>query len=114
MTQMMSRPWPEIRRVYADAPSFAWTNGMIALVDRLAESSLHAWTSMFDLCLTQVPTTYPYDGPMVKVSPVPDTDLLELRWPGGQTHAVAAAESVLAFEQMSKDYSWHWSPRGGA
>jgi len=110
MAQTMSRPWSEIRRVYADAPRFAWTDGMLALVDRLADSSLHAWTSMFDLCVTLAPATYPHEGLMIKVSPVPETELLELRWSTDQAHVVPASDSIAAFERLASQHSWHMAP----
>ncbi len=107
MTQMMSRPWPEVGSRYTEAPSFAWTNGMLALVDHLSGTTLHAWTSMFDLCVTQVPTTYPYAGPVVKVCPIPDTTLLELQWPGDQIHVIPADDAVATFERLANQFSWH-------
>lgn len=57
---------------------------MLALIDYISSSGLsaglYAWTSMFDLCITQVPATYPYDGPFLKVSPLPDTNKVEFRY----------------------------------
>lgn len=114
MTQTMSRPWSEIRRVYVDVPTFAWTDGMLALIDRLSDSSLHAWTSMFDLCVTRMPAIYPHEGPMIRVSPVPDTGLLELRWSNDQAHVIPASDSIVGFERLANEHSWQLVPRHGA
>lgn len=103
---MMSRPWPEIRQRYAEAPDFAWTEGMLALVDHLSWTSLHAWTSMFDLCVTRSPVAYPYEGPVVRVCPVPGTALLELQWPDDQVHVVAASDAVARFRRLAHQFSW--------
>lgn len=32
-------------------------------------TALFAWTSMFDVCITQTPVAYPCDGPFLLVSP---------------------------------------------
>lgn len=31
---------------------------------------LFAWTSMFDLCIAQTPVSYPYYGPLLRISPI--------------------------------------------
>jgi hypothetical protein len=40
---------------------------------------LFAWTPMFDLCIVQMPVSYPYDGPFLRVLPV-SADKLEFRY----------------------------------
>jgi hypothetical protein len=49
LTNSMTRPWPEIRRIYAEAPTFVWTEGMLALIDHISSShlafGLFAWTT---------------------------------------------------------------------
>lgn len=106
MTPTMSCPWPEIRQRYAEAPDFAWTGGMLALVDHLSRTSLHAWTSMFDLCVTRSPVAYPYEGPVVRVCPVADTALLALQWPDDRVHFVAASDAVTLFQRLAHQFSW--------
>ena len=75
MTRFMTQPWESIRQFYTDrqadgSPSIA---SMVELVTKIESSQyasgLHAWTSMFDLCIVQVPVNYPYNGPFLKVSP---------------------------------------------
>jgi hypothetical protein len=54
-----------------------------ALAQRIAQSplanGLHAWTSMFDLCIVQIPVNYPFDGPFLRVSPITE-DRIEFRY----------------------------------
>ena len=73
----MNKPWPKIVAHYVQHkdhnPAF---NGLFVLVCRIEGSSLatglFAWTSMWDLCITQGEVTYPYDGPYLRVSPMGD------------------------------------------
>jgi len=69
---------------------------------------------MFDLCVTLAPATYPYEGPMIKVSPVPDAELLELRWSNDQAHVVPASDLVAAFARLASQHSWDMVPGHGA
>lgn len=73
----MNRPWCEIVAQYAeDADRGLAMRAMHSLTQHIAEGplsiGLYAWTSMFDLCIVQTEVTYPYDGPYLKVSPLPD------------------------------------------
>ena len=55
---------------------------MINLIDYICASelsSLSAWTSMHDLCISQTPVTYPDTGPYLRVSPLAN-DQLEFRY----------------------------------
>lgn len=70
----MIRSWNEIVAHYRDlAEQKDSAQEMFRFVDQIAGSvhakSLHAWTSMHDLCIVQVPGSYPYDGPHLRVSP---------------------------------------------
>lgn len=121
MTQTMTRPWPEVRRRYADAPAFAWTDGMLALIDYISSSGLsaglYAWTSMFDLCITQAPVAYPYDGPFLQVSPLPDTSKVEFRYIDTRIkqqqwcRVVEARDAASRFEQFVQQLCWSTVPR---
>jgi hypothetical protein len=70
----MIRPWGGIRRHYVDLASRAsWLEPIKALVDQIEASPtlsrLHAWTSVIDLHIVQTLVTYPYDGPVLVISP---------------------------------------------
>lgn len=53
-------------------------------------TGLHAWTSIFDLCIAQSEVAYPYNGPYLKVSPLPD-GRVEFRY----------------LDTQEKDKQWH-------
>jgi hypothetical protein len=91
----MNQPWSYVIARYeeygGDNPSIY---AMRTLVQLIANSSLasglFAWTSMFDLCVTQTEVTYPYEGPYLKISP-----LL-----GGQIE-------FMYFDSNEEDKQWH-------
>jgi hypothetical protein len=70
----MTRPWSEIESFYRELGKDAL--GMLRLVERINASCyasmLYAWTSMLELCIVQLPCTYPYDGPFLRISPGSD------------------------------------------
>lgn len=91
----MDKPWTNIVAQYAEyAERGPAMLAMLALTQRIANSplaqGLHAWTSMFDLCITQTEVTYPYNGPYLKVSPLPD-GRVEFRY----------------LDTQEKDKQWH-------
>jgi hypothetical protein len=74
VTNFMTRPWAQHEAHYRDGVDAGVSvRGMLRLVEQIRASSyergLHAWTSMFDLCIAQLPCTYPYDGPYLRISP---------------------------------------------
>lgn len=81
---MMTRPWPQIVARYDDFKGeHRSIRALGALAQRIAQSplanGLHAWTSMFDLCIVQIPVNYPFDGPFLRVSPITE-DRIEFRY----------------------------------
>ena len=98
------------------AEVFAWTDGMLALIDYISNSrlssELYAWTSMFDLCITQTPATYPYSGPFLQVSPLPDTGKVEFRYVDTEIkqqqwhRVVEAKDAASCFEQFVQEQCW--------
>jgi hypothetical protein len=80
----MTKPWPEVLAHYVghkdDRRSI---RALSTLAQRISEgplsAGLFAWTSMFDLCIVQTEVTYPYNGPLLRVSPVSE-DQLEFRY----------------------------------
>ena len=92
---------------------------MLALVDHIAgshlASGLFAWMSMFDLCIAQVPATYPYNGPYLRVSPT-QNGLLEFVYsdtgvPEKQWHRVVEPkDAVRRFNRVVKQLCWSTVP----
>lgn len=76
MKHALTRPWVKIREHYADERIVdkGATVGMLMLVTAIMDSryaeGLHAWTSIFDLCIVQTPVSHPYNGPYLRVSPL--------------------------------------------
>jgi hypothetical protein len=68
-------PWNEISHRYREVVESGEINarGMLRLVEQIEASpysqALYGWTSMLDLCIVQVPCTYPYNGPYLRISP---------------------------------------------
>jgi hypothetical protein len=93
----VNKPWPMIVTHYAAyADRDLAMRAMFLLVQRIESGSLakglHAWTSMFNLCITQNEVTHPYDGPFLKISPLPD-GRIEFRY----------------LDTHDKDKQWHRS-----
>ena len=60
---------------------------------------LFGWTSMLDLCIVQTEVSYPYDGPLLRLSPVSDHQI-EFRYidthdKAQQWHRTVDAEQAL-------------------
>jgi hypothetical protein len=71
----MTRPWPSIVHQYDEYSNpDSSIIGVASLVNHIHESELSAglfaWTSMFDLCITQTEVAYPYNGPYLRVKPL--------------------------------------------
>jgi hypothetical protein len=71
----MNQPWSVVIARYEEYRGDNTSiHAMLPLVQRIANSGLasglFAWTSMFDLCVTQTEVTYPYSGPYLKISPL--------------------------------------------
>ena len=116
----MNKPWPVIVAQYAECTERgAEMQAMLALVQRIAGSQLavglFAWTSMFDLCITQTAVTYPYDGPYLKISPRQngriefrylDTRAEDKQW-------VRVVDPVDTIPRLLKFlHQLHWFPEG--
>ena len=115
----MIQPWDEIScwyREFADAGSNV--HGMLRLVEQIEASQyargLYAWTSMLDLCIVQVPGTYPYDGPYLRISPLGD-GTMEFRYvdthiESRQWHRIVKKED--AFRRLERFIDQlHWVVR---
>ena len=80
----MTKPWPEIHAHYVGHErDWRSIRALATLAQRISEGplsgGLFAWTSMFDLCIVQTEVTYPYNGPLLRLSPVSE-DQLEFRY----------------------------------
>jgi|CXWL01.1.fsa_nt_gi hypothetical protein len=75
------KSWGSIESYYNGlAATFAPASHMANLAGAVSRScyarALFAWTSMLDLCVTQNPATYPYSGPILRITPPPDGSIL--------------------------------------
>jgi hypothetical protein len=82
--QTMTQPWSQIVARYDGYKSeHKSIRALGALAQRITQSplanGLHAWTSMFDLCIVQIPVSYPFDGPFLRISPITE-DRIEFRY----------------------------------
>ena len=71
----MTQPWPQIVARYDDYKGEHQSiRALGALAQRITQTplanGLHAWTSMFDLCIVQIPVSHPFDGPFLRISPI--------------------------------------------
>jgi hypothetical protein len=114
MTQTMTRPWADIEATYRGRSEVA---PMLRLVEQVRasayEPTLHAWTSLHDLCIVQAPCAYPYDGPYLRISPRFDgtIDFRYIDTPIGnkQWHRVVNEDDAFArFERFMEQL--HWIP----
>jgi hypothetical protein len=82
--QMMTQPWPQIVARYEDYKGEQRSiRALETLARQISQSpsakGLFGWTSMFDLCIVQTPVRYPYDGPLLRISPI-EKDQMEFRY----------------------------------
>lgn len=84
---MMTKSWQHIHHFYADLlagtthqQALSWLIPMLHLVQAIEQSRyadhLHAWTSMHDLCIVQLPVRYPHDYPYLRITPRDHTKLV--------------------------------------
>jgi hypothetical protein len=119
MTATMTRPWADIEDYYRQlAERSAPAKGMLRLVERIRSSTyvraLFAWTSIPDLCIVQVPCTYPYDGPFLRISPQSDGSIafrfIDTPFESKQWHRVVIEED--AFRRLERFIDQlHWVVR---
>ena len=127
----MTKPWPIIVSRYRDYkgedPSIL---ALLTLSEYIENSnlanSLFAWTSMFDLCITQTEVEHPYYGPYLRISPIGygpytpksasengkiefryiDTFVTEKQW----HRTVSPEEVVLQLSKFLKQLHWISEP----
>jgi hypothetical protein len=115
----MTRPWDEIEAYFRElVDAGARVGGMLRLVEQIKGSpyarALHSWTSMCDLCIVQLPCTYPFDGPYLRISPRSD-GTIEFRYidthiESRQWHRVVKKEDAFRRLQRFID-QLHWVVR---
>jgi len=107
---MMTQPWPQILLRYEDYKGEERSiHTLGALARRISESPLQrglfASPHMFDLNITQIPVDYPFDGPMLRLTPVLSENRIEFRYidtydKAEQWHRTAEADQ--AWEHLIK------------
>lgn len=114
----MTKPWPQIVALYKEyTGEDVSMAALLALSEYIADGplsqGLFAWTSMFDLCITQTEVSYPYNGPYLRVSPM-RVGLVEFRYidtmqTDKQWHREVPGHEVTS--QLSKFLAQiHWFP----
>ena len=112
----MIRSWNEIKEFYEDLVH----NGlklqpMVRLIEEIQGSryviGLYAWTSMYNLCVVQMPVNYPYDGPYLRVSPLFDGRVefryLDTSIPDRQWHRTVREEEIFSrLEHFINQLHW--------
>ena len=113
------REWEEIQKTYTEmierSPQYSALIGVQDVVSYILcghlKQSLYAWTSMFDLCIVQSKVNYPYDGPMLRISPLQsgevefryeDSPFREKQW----QRTVASTETVNRFQRFLNQLHW--------
>lgn len=100
----MNKPWPDIVARYQEYEGDDIAiQGLITLTQRISDShlsqGLYAWTSMFDLCITQTEVKYPYNGPYLCVSPKQDGHIefryIDTMQTEKQWHRTVATEDAI-------------------
>ena len=113
----MTRPWDQIRDHYSKDARVAV---MFELVTSIGNSryaqGLHAWTSMYDLCVVQTPVEHPYRGPYLRISLRPgnqlefryvDTPTTEKQW----TRTVDGGDGFGRLERFIEQLHWFGGDR---
>jgi hypothetical protein len=106
----VNEPWPSIVARYAqyrgDSPSIHAVGELASHIARgpLAEA-LYGWTSMFALCVTQQEVTYPYAGPLLRVSPQLDGQV-EFRYLDSPNHEQQWVRAEPADEVVARLHSF--------
>jgi hypothetical protein len=117
--QRMIMSWAEVKEFYQSlADQHPRLSPMLRLVEAVESSryasGLYPWTSMADLCVQQVPSGKPYDGPFLRISPRSDSTV-EFRYidtgvESRQWHRVVEADHAFArLERFIEQL--HWFPR---
>jgi hypothetical protein len=118
----MARSWGDLKRHYADcAGSWSELGGMTQLIEDIEASpyaqGIWAWTSVWDLCVAQMPITDPMNAkPYLRISPLRDgnidfryidTFIEDRQW----QRVVPAAEAFARLERFFQQLNWfgRWS-----
>ena len=121
MSEFMTLTWESVRSYYADRFTKQGPDGtlpldaMLDLVSSIEHSryacGLYPWTSMHDLCIAQTPVVYPYQGPLLKISPTPDGNL-DFRYVDASSEqqqwhrVVAPGHGFSRLEQFLEQLHW--------
>lgn len=80
----LTRPWSVLAADYRTREKGLPTVQALAdlceyIEARPIRSGVHAWTSMWDLCIVQKPVTYPHHGPYLRILPLETVGVVEFR-----------------------------------
>jgi hypothetical protein len=109
--------WSDIRKHYARyTESLPELRSMVQLIERIEASpyanGVWAWTSMFDLCVAQMPVANPLSvGPYLRISPLHDGNIdfryMDTAIKDRQWHRVVpAAEAFSRLERFFDQLNW--------
>ena len=115
----MIKAWSEVVRHY-EGCTWDSLQAIQSLSQRIHEGPLgehlYPWTSMHDLCVSQIHQTYPPVGPYLKISAMNahevefrymDTGILEKQW-----HRTVPSEDVLErFQRFIEQLHWAAYPK---
>ena len=77
--RLMTRPWQDIAEFYRDIATVPAHVELGVFCERIAKSKLasgiHAWTSVNTLCIVQIETAWPYNGPVLRIVAVSENEL---------------------------------------
>jgi hypothetical protein len=110
------RSWSDIKTHYARSAEFVELRSMVQLIEQIEASpyanGVWAWTSMYDLCVAQMPTSDVHPGPAhLRISPLfngnidfryIDTYVKEKQW----HRMVPAAEAFSRLERFFDQLNW--------
>jgi hypothetical protein len=113
----MVRSWSDLKRHYGNcADSWSELGAMIQLIEEIESSpysqGIWAWTSMWDLCVAQMPVTHPLRaGPYLRISPLRDGNIdfryVDTAIKDRQWHRVVpAAEAFRKLERFFHQLHW--------
>lgn len=114
----MNQPWSKIVARYEEYSGDDTAIHAVLVLSKYIASGplaagLYAWTSMFDLCITQTEVEYPYDGPYLRVSPLRD-GRVEFRYLDTQVEEQQWHRTVEAIDTVPRLLSFlgqlHWFP----
>jgi hypothetical protein len=108
--------WSYIKQHYAPAAESAlYLRNMVRLVEQIKASpyanGVWAWTSVWDMCVAQMPAGDPYSGAYLRISPLFDGNIdfryIDTAVKARQWHrVVSGAEAFSRLERFFDQLNW--------